>query len=220
MTVVFENKHLSAANLLHDVVAYAGFYDQAALQFNMVMGDTRRRVERNIYWVRPPPTHVVLNSDGARKVDSMRAGSGCLIRNHEGRWQTGCCRNIGACTPLQAELWGLLDGLELAWAGGFRDVIVQADCLVAVRIIQNLDETPNAQLCIVRRIQRLLEQAWRVTITHVYRDGNRCADFLASFALSLEDGYHPLQEPPAGVVGLLEEDAVGIGVVRRCCNNT
>ncbi|KAI9085325.1 hypothetical protein K1719_032702 [Acacia pycnantha] len=59
---------------------------------------------------------------------------------------------------------------------------------------------------------------WRVTVSHVYREGNRCADFLATYALSLEVGIHSLEEPPDGLRGLLHDDAVGAGSLRLCCD--
>ncbi|KAI9124795.1 hypothetical protein K1719_004122 [Acacia pycnantha] len=66
------------------------------------------------------------------------------------------------------------------------------------------------------KIQRLLAQDWRVTVNHVYREGNRCADFLASFALTLEEGLHSLEHPPADLQRLLSEDMEGLGVLRLC----
>ncbi|KAK4270869.1 hypothetical protein QN277_019637 [Acacia crassicarpa] len=146
----------------------------------------------------------------------MRAGAGCIIRDHEGRWLDGCCRNIRICNSLAAELWALLDGLRLAWSRGYKDLEVQVDCLVALKLVQHNNDLANASSSIVRRIHNLLDEDWRVTITHVYREGNQCADFLATFALNLEEGLHLLQEPPRAMHFLLHADAVGEGRVRMC----
>lgn len=215
----FEKKQITPTNLVREVVLYAGFSEQVAGSCGLV-GGRQRKQERTICWARPPNSHVTLNCDGALKLDSRMAGAGCLLRDHDGGWRMGCCRNIGVCTSLQAELWALMDGLELAWSAGYKDIIVQMDCLVAVRIIRNQEGGPNAQTSIARRIQRLLQQDWRVTVTHVYREGNRCTNFLASYALSLGVRYHCLLEPPDGIVGLLREDADGVGRARLCCINS
>ncbi|KAI9096325.1 hypothetical protein K1719_026044 [Acacia pycnantha] len=57
---------------------------------------------------------------------------------------------------------------------------------------------------------------WRVAITHIYREGNRCADFLATYALDLDRGFHSLEEPPEAMRGILHTDARGVGSVRLC----
>ncbi|KAI9109003.1 hypothetical protein K1719_019958 [Acacia pycnantha] len=63
---------------------------------------------------------------------------------------------------------------------------------------------------IICRIQTLLSYDWRITLHHVYREGNCCADFLATYALAKDVGLHILDEPPEGVCGFLNEDAAGV----------
>ncbi|KAI9084616.1 hypothetical protein K1719_033398 [Acacia pycnantha] len=57
---------------------------------------------------------------------------------------------------------------------------------------------------------------WRVTTSHVYREGNLCADFLASFALNLEEGFHALQVPPEAMSLMLQADMAGDGISQMC----
>ncbi|KAI9071474.1 hypothetical protein K1719_046567 [Acacia pycnantha] len=56
--------------------------------------------------------------------------------------------------------------------------------------------------------------------TTVARGGNRCADWLATFALDMGIGLHILQEPPDGIKECLQEDVVGMGWLRRCCSSS
>ncbi|KAI9118879.1 hypothetical protein K1719_010324 [Acacia pycnantha] len=51
----------------------------------------------------------------------------------------------------------------------------------------------SANSSFVNRIQGLLNRDWRVTVIHVYREGNKCADFLATYALKPIEGIHFLQ---------------------------
>ncbi|KAI9101402.1 hypothetical protein K1719_023884 [Acacia pycnantha] len=64
--------------------------------------------------------------------------------------------------------------------------------------------------------ESMLARDWRVSIIHVFREGNRCADFLATFALNLEEGFHALEFPPEGMHRLLHDDEVGVGSTRMC----
>ncbi|KAI9108095.1 hypothetical protein K1719_020968 [Acacia pycnantha] len=74
-------------------------------------------------------------------------------------------------------------------------------------------------MTLVRKVCRILDWEWQVTMNHVFREGNRCADFLASYALSLDVGYHSLAVPPTGLGPLLSEDVVGSGSLRFCWSN-
>ncbi|KAI9081098.1 hypothetical protein K1719_036857 [Acacia pycnantha] len=74
----------------------------------------------------------------------------------------------------------------------------------------------SANSSFVNRIQGLLNRDWRVTIIHVYREVNKCADFLATYALNLVEGIHFLQEPPETMIDLLQADNAGEGSARMC----
>ncbi|KAI9125855.1 hypothetical protein K1719_003273 [Acacia pycnantha] len=68
-------------------------------------------------------------------------------------------------------------------------------------------------------VAKLASKEWHLTWTHVYREGNRCADFLASFALRMDVGYKLLPAPPDDLLQFLREDAAGSGVERLCLIN-
>ncbi|KAI9126731.1 hypothetical protein K1719_002327 [Acacia pycnantha] len=61
-----------------------------------------------------------------------------------------------------------------------------------------------------------MRRAWRVSVSHVYREGNQCTDWLATYALTLGNGMHVMQEPPAELGHYLREDVGGVGRPRRC----
>ncbi|MFQ6641377.1 hypothetical protein Gotur_014791 [Gossypium turneri] len=43
-----------------------------------------------------------------------QASAGGLFRDHQGKWVTDYSRNIGVCSVLNAELWPIMDGLDIA----------------------------------------------------------------------------------------------------------
>ncbi|KAK4280304.1 hypothetical protein QN277_011943 [Acacia crassicarpa] len=106
--------------------------------------------------------------------------------------------------------------MEMAWAQGFREVTVQLDCLVAKNLVCSIDEDGGVNRNLVRRIHHFLGRDWRLTWEHVYREGNHCADFLASFALTVDRGHHVLLEPPEGLQRFLQDDATRVRHVRLC----
>lgn len=69
-------------------------------------------------WMRPQVPWLKVNVDGASKGAMSFGGAACLIKDGEGNWMKGAARNLGSCSSDQAELWGMLLGLELAWVEG------------------------------------------------------------------------------------------------------
>ncbi|KAI9077419.1 hypothetical protein K1719_040622 [Acacia pycnantha] len=78
------------------------------------------------------------------------------------------------------------------------------DCLVATVLIKEPNGRVNANMGLVRRAHMLMAQDWRVSVTHVYREGNCSADFLATYALMMSVGWHMIVNLPAGLITLLQ----------------
>ncbi|KAE8675571.1 tir-nbs resistance protein [Hibiscus syriacus] len=74
-------------------------------------------------WEPPDLDWFKLNTDGAYRPDSRLAACGGVIRDHMGAWVVGFSKVIGMCSAWEAELWGVYNGLCLAWnMGGGRIV--------------------------------------------------------------------------------------------------
>lgn len=71
-----------------------------------------------VQWQFPVDGRYKLNSDGASKGNYGDIRSGGLIRDDRGCWVQGFGAHIGHCTAFQAELWGALRGIQLAWELG------------------------------------------------------------------------------------------------------
>ena len=50
----------------------------------------------------------------------------------------------------------------------------------------------------------------------IYREANRCADFLARIGILLENDFISFSNPPVDLVSILEADANGLYVNRFC----
>ncbi|CAL1372499.1 unnamed protein product [Linum trigynum] len=88
--------------------------------------------------------------------------------------------NLGACSITRAELRGAVEGLQLAWDAGFRHVRLELDSACACQLLQSTDSGEHHHATDLDRAQELLKREWDVSVTHIYREGNKCADFLAS----------------------------------------
>ncbi|MBA0603729.1 hypothetical protein Gorai_002030, partial [Gossypium raimondii] len=81
------------------------------------------------------------------------------------------------CTVLDAELWGILDGLNLILEQGYGSVMIQYVSLEVVNVIQE-ESFGGFTSALVKRIQQLLEstRVWR--IQHISCDENNIVDGL------------------------------------------
>lgn len=64
-----------------------------------------------IKWQLPPDGCLLLNSYGSRRQTDNHASAGGLIRDASGNWVTRFMVHIGVTSSLEAELWGVRQGL-------------------------------------------------------------------------------------------------------------
>ncbi|CAI0545960.1 unnamed protein product [Linum tenue] len=113
------------------------------------------------------------------------------MRDHTGRCLAAYAINLGSCSITCAELRGAVEGLQLAWDTGFRCIRVELDSLCAVQLLRSLDSPDHQQAAIIQRFRELLTHQWEVVVSHIFREGNKCANHLASRGHLLPLGYHP-----------------------------
>src|SRR4051812_17972863 len=103
----FDLKHV-IGNKIRDYIT--------AMGMNGVMHHSK--VKTMVRWDLPNQDFVKVNVDGAK---STHGGAGCggIIRDAAGVWCGGFAKGLGMCSPLRAELWGILEGLKLVRRLGF-----------------------------------------------------------------------------------------------------
>ena len=80
---------------------------------NCVMANSTK-IQVELAWVHPGIGAFKLNVDGTCKPWSGAIGAGGVIRDSMGDWIGGFSVNLGTGQILEAELWGLFFGLQLA----------------------------------------------------------------------------------------------------------
>jgi ribonuclease HI len=169
-----------------------------------------------IGWKRPLDGWVKLNCDGACKGNGELAGCGGLLRQSDGTWIKGFSRKIGACDALHAEMWGLYLGLDMAWREGISHLIVESDSKVLIDMVTNNCKINGTIPSLVQRIQEILRREWHTQVIHTWREGNRCADWLANFSLSLNSwNLVALESPPNELQNLMFDDISGACMPRN-----
>lgn len=87
-------------------------------------------------WVPPPVGFVAISVDAAISTTVYRCGVGGVVRSSSGGVIASFAYPMDrGFSPLTAELWAILKGLEFARDRGFNLVVIQADCAKAVSLI-------------------------------------------------------------------------------------
>ncbi|KAL4299003.1 hypothetical protein AHAS_Ahas17G0057400 [Arachis hypogaea] len=166
----------------------------------------------------PPCDWITLNTDGSMNGFTKKAGCGGLLRNENSKWIGGFSFNIGSCTAFKVELWGIDQGLKLAWTMGLKKVRVECDSKAVIESINSPKIRKNHPNVLIRNIQNWKNRKWNILFVNIYREGNRCADCLAHKSLELDIGFHFWDTPPNEVVAFLSDDEQGIALPRLVCN--
>ncbi|CAN1131007.1 Putative ribonuclease H protein At1g65750 [Linum perenne] len=136
-----------------------------------------------------------LNTDGSRITQSGATAIGGIIRDSAGSLVRAFSANVGNCSITRAELRAIVEGLKLAWSLGIRKVAIQSDSAAAVTMLQASGRPTHRHAALVADFQDIRDRQWEVSITHIFREANCCADYLANLGHSLWFGLHVFDYP-------------------------
>ncbi|KDP39427.1 hypothetical protein JCGZ_03709 [Jatropha curcas] len=90
--------------------------------------------------------------------------------------------------------------------------MVEMDSLECIRLVSSPDSQNLRFANIFHQCRMLIQKAWVVQFRHVYREGNKEADFLANMAVTAGSQDVILQQPPSELQSLLRDDLQGRGM--------
>ena len=164
-------------------------------------------------WEKPPLGQLKLNVDGTKTKDGL-IGAGGIIRDWTGKWIQGFTHNIGMGDIIQAEIWGVFNGLKLALDLQIKNLVVECDSTTAILLINGRDHDLHPFGTLITNCQWLMEKFDHCMLYHIYRERNVVADSLAKSSILGATGLHILTEPPTHIDHMLKDDSAGIGRTR------
>ncbi|KAK1309350.1 hypothetical protein QJS10_CPA09g02087 [Acorus calamus] len=162
-----------------------------------------------VIWLKPDPPWIKLNIDGASLGNPGPSGAGGVFRDHQATFLLGFSCNTGHNTNTFAEFYGLFRGISIWFEthptfNGY--IWIESDSTLVVNtIIGKISASPliNPYVLHIHKWLNLLT-GWK--ITHIFREGNRSADKLASLALSVPNET-VFDSPPVTLAHYLNDDA-------------
>ncbi|KAK0586151.1 hypothetical protein LWI29_001876 [Acer saccharum] len=189
-------------------------YVEGWFKANGAAADKRDMRTCFIAWSPPDLDWVKLNVDGSLNPESGMISAGGIVRNHLKNWIGGFALNRGTGSILEAELWGIFEGLQFLWKAGFKKVVVESDSQIAVGLLTNSTHACHPLFSIIQSCKGLMSNKWCCIIRHVYREGNRVADGIAKLGHSLGLGITFFSDPPPQIFDYLEDDYTGLATAR------
>ncbi|KAK8579023.1 hypothetical protein V6N12_069358 [Hibiscus sabdariffa] len=110
-----------------------------------------------------------INPDGFRRVEDRLAACGGMIRSPAGEWVISFAKAIGVCAMVDVELWGIYIGLVCAWDLYVTGIVVETDCLEALKLIR-IGRNGKRSYGLVLHILELCHRFQAVSFQHIKRD--------------------------------------------------
>jgi ribonuclease HI len=139
-------------------------------------------------WSKPPVGWCMVNVDGSLNSHLKVAGSGYIIRNHNGElMEAGCRKQNHVDDPFVSEILAAREGLEAAARLGIPKVIIQTDCLSLERVWREEVQVRIEGAHIISEMKGLCSSFQEVKLLFLGRDANKAAHMCAKEALSVVD---------------------------------
>ncbi|XP_020675937.1 uncharacterized protein LOC110094932 [Dendrobium catenatum] len=157
-----------------------------------------------VKWSKPYDPYVKLNTDGS--VHATKAGMGGIIRNSQVNPIAIFSGPLSVCSVLTSELIGLYHGLQICLRLGLQNVNIEVDSTLLIHIFSKNEVCFPQDFYTIRKIKMALSLL-NFTISHIYREGNECADWLANFGAESENFLeHLVYEIPVPLKGMVIVD--------------
>ncbi|KAF7830619.1 Trimethylguanosine synthase [Senna tora] len=178
--LIFKNQNWPPNMILRKGLAAAAEFFHLNPQHSSLLNSNNIQIK----WHPPIANWWKLNTDGACSGNPGPFAIGGIIRDHNGSFISGYSSYIGFGTALKAELWAISVGLRIALSLNCNFIHVESDSLLAVKFLKdnNIPDTHHLHNLLLS-CRSSLQEFTEFSISHVYREGNQCADSLAKQAL-------------------------------------
>jgi ribonuclease HI len=137
---------------------------------------------KEILWCPPQSNWMKCNTDGAATTDT--ASYGGIFRDHLADFRGGFAENIGKNSAFFAEILGAIRAIEIAFQNHWYNLWLETDSVLVVKAFSNQALIPwqlrNRWLNSLVRTRNM-----NFFVSHIFREGNECADAFANLGLGL-----------------------------------
>ncbi|KAL4384052.1 hypothetical protein GQ457_15G010500 [Hibiscus cannabinus] len=202
-TRIFSGEYIGAQSLVQLCVTWAKHFESATHDAD----SSHYAAIAAIQWQPPGPHWICLNSDGVVHPTTNIGSPGGVFRDHMDGFLLAFHRKLGRTTVLQAELWGVLEGLKLEWSNGYERLIVHIDSSDFHQLLS--PPLPDSSLPLIRSIVELFNRAWFVEFSLILREANVVANHMAKNTSRQDSPLTIFETPSVSLVDILHRDLCG-----------
>jgi len=136
-----------------------------------------------VAWRKPKGGFIKINFDGSKS--SSNAAGGFILHNWDDEFIQAAAFNLGAASVLVADATAMRNGLRAAVHAGYTNLHLEGDNQVLIQAVQGRAQVPREIQTLVEDILAYFRLCNHVRVNHIFREGNRAADWLAKFGLNL-----------------------------------
>lgn len=140
----------------------------------------------SIAWVPPPRNRIKGNTDGACKGNSGRSFYGFCLRNFTGNLIYAQGEVKGNRTNLEAEIIAMIEALRYCKKVELKEVIMETDSPSLSKFLQEEWKVPWERVELIEECIQLIIHT-KARIQHTLKEGNQMADYIANYALEVQE---------------------------------
>jgi len=142
-----------------------------------------------IIWKPPTINWVKANTDGS--VVNSISSCGGIFRDFRGSFLGAFASNLGEVSVYEAEITGLMMAMEFSPKNNWYSLWLESDSSSVVKAFKNQSLIP---IRLRNRWHKRMQYGLFVICSHIYREGNCCADIMADMGhgLTVTSWYHNL----------------------------
>jgi ribonuclease HI len=172
---------------------------------------------KEVLWQPPILNWIKCNSDGASAGNPGNSACGGVFRNSQAIFCGAFAVNLGIQSSLFAELLGAMLAIEIAHQTGWKSLWLETDSMLVLGAFKS----PSTVPCILRNRWNnclLLISRMNFFVSHIFREGNKCADIMANIGLSLpiSTTHSWWSSPPPSLFSDLDSNRLGWPCFRFC----
>jgi len=151
-------------------------------KFDITFQPTKAPKIIEVIWHPQIDPWIKCNIDGC--ATSTTSSYGGIFRNATADALLCFADNIGEGNAFQAELIGAMTTIEIAHQQGMNHLWLELDSAMVVHVLNRNSQVPCKLRNRWRNCNQLIKNM-NFIVSHVYREGNQCADGLANIGLTL-----------------------------------
>jgi ribonuclease HI len=152
--------------------------------FNIKVHPPNAPTIKEVLWSPPPFSWIKCNTDGSSISNQMQSSCGGIFRNNMADCLGCFATNLGQGSALMAEFIAAMTAIETAFDKSWRNLWLETDSKVVMLAFSSSFLVPwrirnRWANCLLKTRQM------NFIVSHIYREGNTCADLLAEIGLGI-----------------------------------